>query len=295
MQTSEYKWWNPGFAEYNKVQSAAIPYCDKDCNLIVSAPTAVGKTAIAECVMAYHVLNGGNVAYVCPFRAIANEKERDWQGSPLAKNGISVWSGDEEKRVEAPLVVSTLESFDFALKSGNHSDWMKSLNCLVADEAHVIGDTNRGSVLENILMEISDVNPNCRLVALSATLGNAREFSSWIKSLNGKQTKCISSNWRPIDVEYKIHPVSSYRDKLKTAIELALEEKDVKTLLFVQSKKTGSALVDELRKNGVRSVFHNASVKPGIRKKMEEEFNNPFSGLNIMVSTGTLGAGVNVG
>lgn len=261
----------------------------------MAAPTAVGKTAIAECVMAYHVLTGGTAAYVCPFRAIANEKEKAWAGSPLAKNGMSVWSGESDDREERKFVVSTLESFDFALKSGAHQEWLKSLDCIVADEAHIIGDKTRGSVLENIFMEISEINPKCRLVSLSATLGNCRDFAAWIKSLNGKTTKCISSNWRPIDVDYRIRPVGNYAEKIDVAVDLAAEEPDVKTILFVQSKKSGKEVLERLRKMGIRSVFHNASVKPNIRKKMEEEFNDPFSGLNVMVSTGTLGAGVNVG
>lgn len=295
MRSDEYRWWKPSFAEYNRVQSAVIPFCDKDVNLIVAAPTAVGKTAIAECSFGYHIANGQNCVYLCPFRAIANEKERGWAKTSLASNGISVWNGDSINRNIGGLVIATLEAFDFALKSHYNDEWMKSVKCLVLDEAHILGDVSRGSVAENVLMEVSSINPDCRFILLSATMGNSKELASWVKSLNGKQTKCVNSNWRPIEVVYKIHSVHDFKSKIETTIDLIKENPFVKTLVFVQSKKTGSVLVDKLRANGIRTVFHNASVKPGIRKKMEMEFNDPFSGLDVLISTATLGAGVNIG
>ena len=294
MQVQDYKWWTPSFAEYNAIQSAVIPFCDKDVNLVVAVPTAAGKTVIAECAFGYHVTNSENCLYLCPFKALASEKIEAWEKTSLAKNGIGIWSGDFTEREEAGLVIGTLEAVDFAVKSGKMDDWVKSLGCLVLDEAHIIGD-NRGSVAENILMNVSELNPSCRLILLSATMGNAKEISAWVKSLNGKETKCISSNWRPFKVDYRIYSESTVGGRMDKAVELVEQNRFVKTLLFVHSKKIGSELVKRLRENGIRSVFHNASVKPHLREKMEKEFNDPFSGLDVLVSTGTLGAGVNIG
>lgn len=294
LSTSDYKWWRPSFAEYNKVQEAVVPFCDKDVNIVVSSATATGKTVIAECAFAYHVATGGNCLYICPFRAIADEKTRIWEKSSLSSRGFSIWSGDNSERNETGLVVGTLEAVDIAIKSCKKDEWVKSLKCVVLDEAHIIGDKSRGSVAENVIIDITELNPSCRIIFLSATMGNARELASWIKSLNGKVTKCISSNWRPFDVEYRIYAVDSFSEKIEKTLELVSQNSFVKTLVFVHSKKTGKLLVEKLREVGIRAVFHNASVKASIRAKMEAEFREPYSGLNVMVSTSTLGAGVNV-
>jgi replicative superfamily II helicase len=41
-------------------------------------------------------------------------------------------------------------------------------------------------------------------------------------------------------------------------------------------------------------VFHNASLSAAKRRKIEEVFGDANSGLNVLVSTSTLGAGVNL-
>ena len=66
-------------------------------------------------------------------------------------------------------------------------------------------------------------------------------------------------------------------------------------IVFVHSKITGADIVKKLRSRGIRSAFHNASLSAGKRKKIEEAFNDMESGLNTLVSTSTLGSGVNIG
>ena len=66
-------------------------------------------------------------------------------------------------------------------------------------------------------------------------------------------------------------------------------------MVFVHSTITGAAIAKRLKSEGVRAAFHNASLAPAKRKKIEETFNSPDSGLNILVSTSTLSAGVNIG
>jgi superfamily II helicase len=89
-------------------------------------------------------------------------------------------------------------------------------------------------------------------------------------------------------------PVSDNQEKVDEAVRLAAEPAG-KTIVFVHSKITGKEIIKRLRSMGIRALFHNASVRPAIRAKMEAAFNDKMSGLNVLVSTSTLGAGVNVG
>lgn len=304
MKTTEYPWYLPSFPEYNEAQSSVVPFLDKDVNLVVSFATAVGKTVLAEGAMAYHlkepsrIERGCRVAYVCPFKSLASEKFQAWkEDSQFNQHGVVLWSSDSDDTGDGNdrMVVATLESFDAKTRSEGWRSWTDSFDCVVYDESHIIGDDARGGAMEASIMRLTENNPSIRIILLSATMGNSMEVAGWIKSLNGKNTKCITSSWRPTKVRTKYHPIERYEDKVTTAVSLAIKSSSQKTLVFVHSKVTGAEIVKRLRKNRTRAVFHNASLSGAKRKKIEGVFNDPSSGLNILVSTSTLGAGVNVG
>lgn len=300
MRTIDYPWYLPPFPEYNMAQSSAIPFLDKDMNLVISFATAAGKTVLAECCFGFHLSSGGKckVAYVCPFKSLASEKFKAWtEEEQLSKHGIVLWSSDADGNEggAARLIVATLESFDFKTRSETWESWISSIDCVVYDEAHIIGDEARGGAMEASMMRFSEKNPKARIVLLSATMGNSVEIAKWVKDLNGKPTKCITSSWRPTKVKTEYHLVDGNEDKVAKAVELAAKSSSQKTLLFVHSKVTGGEIVKKLRGMGVRSVFHNASLSGAKRRKIEEAFNDQSSGLNVVVSTSTLGSGVNMG
>jgi len=300
MRTTAFPYYTPPFAEYNVAQQAVVPYLDEDVNLVVSFATAAGKTVLAECCFGYHLQTdeGCRVAYVCPFKSLASEKFREWKDEPqLNVGGVVLSSTDSRSGVEdheaARLAVVTCESFDAKTRSGAYQDWLKSLSCVVYDECHLMNDKSRGGAVEVSMMRLTVINPSVRLILLSATMGNAIELARWVKSLNGKATKCITSGWRPSRIETDYVVVADNREKVDKAVRLA-SESEGKTIVFVHSKGTGAEIVRRLRRLKVRSAFHNASVRPGARAKIEEAFNDKTSGLNVLVSTSTLGAGVNL-
>jgi replicative superfamily II helicase len=302
VKVSAFSWYVPAFPEYNVAQSAAIPFLDKDVNLVVSFSTAVGKTVLAECCFAYHLKTNEKcrVTYVCPFRSLASEKYKEWTSeSQLAKYGLVLGTGDTgaglEEHLRARLAVVTTEAFDSKTRSGRWAGWLGSMSCVVFDEAHLLSDSGRGGALEASLMRFSRQNPSSRLVLLSATMSNAMDVAKWVKSLNGKPTKCITSLWRPTEVETKVVGVEGTDKKIEETIRIVSGMSGKKVVVFVHSKITGANIVRQLRREGTRSAFHNASLSSSKRKRIEDAFNDKDSGLNVLVSTSTLGAGVNIG
>lgn len=302
MKTCEYPYYQPSFSEYNAAQSVAIPHLDKDNNLVVSFATAAGKTVLAEGIFAYQLQADKDckVIYVCPFRSLASEKYESWKKEPqLAKYGLTLSTGDTGVNIlendNARIIITTSESFDSKTRSMSYRDLLKQTVCVVFDEAHLMGDSHRGSAVEMSIIRMTRTNPKARIVLLSATMGNTMQLAKWIKSLNGKQTKCITSSWRPVKVEITYHSVESSTEKVDKAIGLARDSQWFKTVVFVHSKVTGADIVKRLRSSGVKAAFHNASLSAGKRKMIEGRFNERMSGLNILVSTSTLSAGVNIG
>jgi len=301
VRTSVFPWFSPPFDEYNVAQSAAVPFLDKDVNMVVSFSTAVGKTVLAECAFAYHLATDQDcrVAYVCPFRSLAAEKYREWKEGHFGRYGVVLGTGDTNAGLEefmaSRLALVTNESFDSKTRLGRWSQWIGSLSCVVFDEAHLMSIKGRGGALEASMMRFSGQRPEARLVLLSATMSNAMDVARWVKSLNGKPTKCVTSSWKPAVIVTEVEDVEGIEAKIKRAAELAKSESDRKVVVFVHSKVTGAEIVKRLRKVGVRSAFHNASLAPSRRRRLEEMFNDRESGLNVLVSTSTLGSGVNIG
>jgi len=299
MRTSEFPYFRSAFPEFNVAQQAAVPFIDKDLNLVISFATAVGKTLLAECCFSYHLVTGnGKVAYICPYRSLAMEKFETWKKEPqFLRHGVMLNTGDYRADIKdfetSRLMVLTSESFDSKTRSERYQKWIHDLACVVFDEAYRIGDKNRGCSIEASIMRLTRQNPMARLVLLSATIANAMELAKWIKSLNGKTTKCVTSSWRPVEMKMNYHRISSDK-KVGKALEIVSKDSGSKTIVFTHSKITGAELVKSFRSRGIRSLFHNASLPASKRKAIEAKFNDRMSGLNVLVSTSTLSSGVNL-
>jgi replicative superfamily II helicase len=160
----------------------------------------------------------------------------------------------------------------------------------------MIGDPYRGSAIEAALVRLTSKNSRVRLVLLSGTFGNPFEIASWVKTLNGKETKCVISKWRPCKVAVTFHVVEDAPGRIESALEIAERlAPGEKTVMFVHSKILGKELLGRLKANGVKCAFHNASVPGRKRLEMERMFNDPMSGSDVLISTSTLSSGVNLG
>jgi replicative superfamily II helicase len=79
-------------------------------------------------------------------------------------------------------------------------------------------------------------------------------------------------------------------------LELIKDHHLEKMVVFVHSKVTGKKIIKKILglKLPVKCAFHNSSLLKNKRKEIENKFRDPHSGLNILVSTSTLSAGVNL-
>lgn len=310
MKTADYQWHQCEFAEFNKVQKSVIPYVDQDVNIVVSFGTATGKTAIAECAAGYHLQNGDNhkFVYCSPLKSLSMEKYNKWKSeSQYKKYGISIYTGDkrdDRKSIERNrILVFTTEALNSKTRNASCNDWLEDVACLVVDESHIIGQKRRGAAVEGLLMRYTDLNPDGRVILLSATMTNHLQLASWLKSLNGKPTKAFFSVWSPYHKEYDYHYYpNGYRwyeneqRKIDNVCDVVYTNYvDEKIIVFVHSKKTGKSIVDRLSSMGIKCAFHNASLSASKRAKIEKMFNDDVSGMNVLVSTSTLASGINIG
>lgn len=307
MRTNEYPYYQCDFPEFNKAQQDVVPFLDKDANLIIALGTGVGKTALAECVFGYHLNTHATskVVYISPFKSISGEKHKKWLENPqLSPFGVLLCNGDNapetEEWAKKRIYLLTCESFDSKTRNTQNT-WVKDIACAVFDEAHIIGQQERGGRLESCLMRLTVSNPGARIIFLSGTMGNAIELAKWVKSLNGKETKCIESQWKPVKTVIKFHAYddtagfkTSIQERLDNIYDIIDNAPTEKIIVFVHSKFTGKSIIDFLKKKGIKCAFHNAGLTQKVRQQIEDAFNDDNSGLNVIVSTSTLSAGVNL-
>jgi helicase len=247
---------NQGILELYPPQAEALPYVLQGEHLVLSIPTAAGKSLVAYLAIVQRLKNeGGKAFYIVPLRALAREKYEDLKAFEELglKVGISTGDLDESdvRLSKFDIIVCTSEKADSLLRHGLH--WLDKIKVLVIDEVHLIHDPVRGPTLEVIIAQIKALNPATQLIALSATIKNAVELADWLGG------KLIQSDWRPVVLREGVffHNIIKYNDGLtkkipgdsKKALELLVEEslKDGgQTLIFVNNRKSTVSLAARL-------------------------------------------------
>ena len=130
-------------------------------SILVSAPTASGKTLIAMlAIMSYLSKNKGKVIYLSPLRALAAEKFTEFKKLEKVALGnkvkVAISTGDFEnieKNLEnSNLLILTNEKMDSIIRHG--AEWVEEIGLVISDEVHLIGDEGRGPTLEMILTHL---------------------------------------------------------------------------------------------------------------------------------------------
>lgn len=168
-------------------------------SIIVSAPTASGKTLIAMLAMiGYLSKNKGKVIYLSPLRALASEKFTEFkklEKVPIGKKiKVTISTGDyeniEKSLEKSDVLIMTNEKMDSIIR--HRAEWIEDVGLVIADEIHLIGDEGRGPTLEMILTHLKRLESNPQLVGLSATITNSDEIAKWL------DCDLIQSEWRPV-------------------------------------------------------------------------------------------------
>ena len=163
-----------------------------DC--LVTAPTGSGKTWIAEQAMARVLKGGGRVWYASPLKALTNAKLIEF-GLAFGQEQVGILTGDRKENADAPVIVGTTEILRNQLYDAMHLGKSLAVDFVVLDEAHYLGDEDRGVVWEEILIYLPR---RVGLLLLSATVGNATQIASWLASIRGRECRVIEETHRSV-------------------------------------------------------------------------------------------------
>ncbi len=186
--------------ELDGFQKEAQECINNGKSVVVCAPTGAGKTVIAQIAVHKALEMGKRVFYTTPLKALSNQKYRDFSAQ-YGEDKVGLLTGDISINRGGQIVVMTTEVFRnmlYGTNLGKIEENLKDVEYVVLDEVHYMNDEQRGTVWEESIIYCPN---NIKIIALSATVANAKELTEWINSVHSK-TELVNTDFRPVPLRF---------------------------------------------------------------------------------------------
>ena len=215
-------------------------------NILVSTPTASGKTLIATLAMIQHIIkHKTKVVYLSPLRALAAEKFSEFKKLETLKLErkikVSISTGDFDSAgnlANSDILILTNEKMDSLMRYG--PAWIDDIGLVISDEIHLVGDEGRGPTLEMILtrFKLGLAGNKPRIIGLSATITNSDELAEWL------DCKPVESKWRPVPLSEAVYDDFMVKNQERESYEVNFDSIGLPSIgLGIDSVKNGQSLL----------------------------------------------------
>jgi len=228
----------------------------KEKNLVISIPTAAGKTLIASLAIIKKLAETRcKIVYIVPLVALANEKYSYFKNmfDDKFKVAMSVGNFDSSDSwlAKYDIIVCTTEKLDSLTRHG--ASWLGQIGMIIVDEIHMMNDPSRGPTLEILLTKLRQLVPRSQILGLSATVKNSTELAKWLNA------NLVVSDFRPV----KLYEGITFDNKMQffshksynlseTEPEAAIMQNTLQmkkqALFFVSSRRNAESLAERLAK-----------------------------------------------
>jgi ATP-dependent Lhr-like helicase len=304
--------WPAFFSQHGNftaIQLAAIPPILGGANVLISSPTASGKTeaALSPLIENYcqpHA-EGLRLLYITPTRALAGDLLKRL-AFPLQQLHLTCAVKTRDLNTfsikrPAALLITTPESVDSLLASS--AGVFSTLRGIILDEIHLFDGTPRGDQLRVLFDRIRAIRAyaarqgdaeeaHIQFVALSATVDDASALASryfpdvLVESVPGG--RAIQAEILPLDSEN----AEELRDFLQTFSRRGWR----KALAFCNSRAEVEQYAEAVRRSspfGHAVYTHYSNIAPDRRRRVEQRFDQDEAA--ICFASSTLELGIDIG
>ncbi|KAG2204812.1 hypothetical protein INT47_004087 [Mucor saturninus] len=277
------------FGVFNIIQSKCLDDTFyENNNLVISAPTGSGKTALMELAIIRTLLNQGNdtkIIYMAPTKSLCSERTQDW-GSKFGPFGIECkeFTGDTQfystsAIQNASIIITTPEKWDSMTRRWiDNRQLMQLISLFLIDEVHILNE-NRGACLEACVSRMQTMDINLRYIAVSATIPNLQDIATWLRA----KPISFSEEYRPIKLERIVYGYPQdcnmflFEKKLDwKLLDIIIKHSNTKpVLIFCSTRKSAEGSCDTLLKmmdkKNISSLCENGKklvVKPKFKNKL---------------------------
>lgn len=201
-----HRWRNDGVAAMLPLQQQALQHGAllAGRNVVVLAPTSAGKTFVGELAAVRHWQQGRRSVFLCPTRALACEQFRHLQRryAPLQAR-IKLATADHNHddaaiaRGEFDMAVMVYEKFRGFLVSNPGFAYQAGL--VVADELQLLGDDERGNVVDLVLTRLAEMAGELQIVGLSAVVKGSDCLAEWLNA------DLLEASARPVELREGVY------------------------------------------------------------------------------------------
>jgi len=260
------------FKFFNKLQSQVFSSLyEEEESVLFCCSKGNGKTTVSLLALLNYWKNGkGRAVYINPIQPEIDQLFKAWKRK-LAKyikgKNISKLTNDLSSNLKIlasnHLILATPEQFDMLTRRWEKRKNVQSIELLICDNCHLIGEGREGAIYENLLsrMRFMSVNleKSIRMIAMGSSIASSRDFCEWL-GIHKRNIFDFSSKDRvfPLKVSFEkidvLHNPSAVECMLspvyKQVQEMDESLGEQKAIIFVSTRKEcvniSTAFIDKL-------------------------------------------------
>jgi len=309
-----------GIFEPTEPQRDVIPKISSGHNVLLVAPTGIGKTEAAMLPIFDSIFKtkgrpGIRCIYVTPLRALNRDmlKRMEDYGKALGitvgvRHGDTTQAERNKQSQKAPeILITTPETLQVMFTGKRLREHMKNVEWFVVDEIHELSSTERGAQLGVAMERLVMLSREFQRIGLSATVGDIEDVKNFLSGVGRDVVLCKHDTHREFDIKVECPEPdendSVLRDRLQSdpdilaVMKRAREEieRGRSTLLFVNTRETAEWLAARyhLWDEDFSIDVHHGSLSKENRMMIEDRFKN--GDLKAVICTSSLELGIDIG